>query len=207
VVIRHAEYTRARLKQTSQRLRDLVYPETRPLDELLVSPAAGRIERDEALGLAYRPADPGERFGPLWATCWFRGSAAVPVEWRARRIDLLWESPAAGTLWLDGVAAQGLNRHHCRARLVDEAEGGYAVSFEVELACNGLFGKLDHPVELQRAERAAPRRSARREPRRCAVVSCPRRALGHSHRERAGKERDVARRVAVIPSPHKVRHG
>jgi alpha-mannosidase len=152
VVIRHAEYTRARLKQTSQRLRELVYPETRALDELLVSPAVGRIGREEALGLEYRPAESGERYGPLWATYWFRGSARMPEEWRGRRLDLLWESPAEGTLWLEGVAAQGLNRHQQRARLVERAQGDEAVVFEVELACNGLFGRLDQPVELARAE-------------------------------------------------------
>jgi alpha-mannosidase len=152
VVIRHAEYTRARLKQTSQRLRELVHPQTRPLDELLVSPAVGRIERAEAQGLGYRPAEPGERYGPLWATYWFRGRATLPDEWGGRRVDLLWDSPAEATLWLDGLPVQGLNRHHRRARLVEAAAGSETVAFELEVACNGLFGKLDEPVEVHRAE-------------------------------------------------------
>jgi alpha-mannosidase len=151
-VIRHAEYTRARLAQTSERLRELVHAETRPFDELLVGPPAGRITHDEAQALAYRPLADGERLGPLWTTFWFRGRGTVPAEWTGRRVDLLWDTPAEATLWLDGVPAQGLNRHHRDATLVRDAAAGAEVAFEVELACNGLFGKLDVPVEVHRAE-------------------------------------------------------
>jgi len=151
-VIRHAEYTRARLAQTSDRLRALVYPETVPLDELLVSEPAGRIPYEEAQALAYRPHEPGERFGPLWTTFWFRGRARVPEAWAGRRVDLLWETPAEATLWLGGVSAQGLNRHHKDALLVERASGGEELAWELELACNGLFGKIDVPVEVHRAE-------------------------------------------------------
>ncbi|HET9506558.1 MAG TPA: hypothetical protein VFO81_01335, partial [Gaiellaceae bacterium] len=76
-MIRHAEYTRARLAQMSERLRERVHPEARPLDELLVGPPVGRISHTEAQALAYRPAVAGERFGPLWTTFWFRGRGAV----------------------------------------------------------------------------------------------------------------------------------
>jgi len=117
-VIRHAEYTRARLAQTAERLRALVWPETAPLAELSVSEPCGRIAREEALRLAYRPHEPGERLSPC-------------------------------------AAAQGLNRHHRDAFLVERAAGGERVGFEIELACNGLFGKLDVPVEVQRAELGA----------------------------------------------------
>jgi alpha-mannosidase len=151
-LIRHREYTRARLAQTSMRLRALVWPETRPLDALLVAGPVDRIPRAEALGLPYRAAEPGERFGPLWATFWFRGEAAVPAEWAGSRVDLLWDSASEATLWLGGVAAQGLNRHHLDAPLVDRAAGGERVEFEVELACNGLFGRQQAPFELHRAE-------------------------------------------------------
>jgi len=154
-VIRHDEYTRARLAQTAERLRAHVYPETRALDELLVGPPVDRIDRADALALPYRPHEPGERFGPLWTTFWFRGRATVPGEWEGRRVDLLWETPAEATLWLDGVAAQGLNRHHRDALLAQPSVGGAELAFEVELACNGLFGKLDVPVEVHRAELGA----------------------------------------------------
>ena len=77
-MIRQVDYTRRRLAQTSERLRALVYPETRPVEELLVSGETGRIAWDEAQRLEYRPAQLGERFGPLWATYWFRLRGSVP---------------------------------------------------------------------------------------------------------------------------------
>jgi alpha-mannosidase len=151
-LIRHAEYTRARLAQTSERLRSLVYPETREPDQLEVAGPVERISRADAQALEYRKAQLGERFGPLWATYWLRSSGSVPPEWAGRRVDLLWDSRSEATLWLGGLPVQGLNPHHHDAVLVERAEGGEQLEFEVELACNGLFGEQAAPVELQRCE-------------------------------------------------------
>src|SRR5262249_52031950 len=81
-------------------------------------------------------------------TYWFRGSATVPESWRGARVDLLWDSESEATLWLDGEPAQGLNPYHCDATLGD----GRELTFEVEMACNGLFGRQDRPFELRRCE-------------------------------------------------------
>lgn len=153
-MIRHPEYTRARLAQMSERLWACVYPETRPVDELLVGPPVGRISREEAQSLEYRPAVPGERFGPLWATYWFRLGATVPAEWEASRVDLLWDSGSEATLWLRGRPAQGLNRYHADAVLLERCVGGELIEGELEVACNGLFGELERPAEVHRCELA-----------------------------------------------------
>jgi alpha-mannosidase len=150
-LISHLDYTRRRLQQMSARLRDAVFADTRPVDELLVSQQVGRISWDEAQTLDYRPAELGERFGPLWATYWFRVRAAIPEEWRGERVELGWHSDSEATLWHDGRVVVGLNRHHAEATIADEAVPG-PVEYQVELACNGLFGKQDRPVELTRCE-------------------------------------------------------
>jgi alpha-mannosidase len=150
-VIRHPGYTRQRLAQTSERLRALIYPQTRPVDEILVSPRVERISRDEARQLEYRRADLGERFGPLWATYWFRVSATVPEEWRGHRVDLLWLSQSEATLWLAGQPVQGLSPERQEAVLADEAKPG-PLELEIELACNGMFGAQAEPVVLDRCE-------------------------------------------------------
>jgi alpha-mannosidase len=153
-MIRHPEYTRARLAQTSARLRELVYPETRAPDELLIAGPVGRIPVEEAESLDYRAAHPGERLGPLWATYWFRVRATVPDEWRGRRVDLLWASEAESTLWIDGRSVQGLHgsdrAQRPDARLIEQAHGGEQLELAIELACNGLFGSLDAPPQLER---------------------------------------------------------
>jgi alpha-mannosidase len=151
VAIRHLQYTRGRLAEVSTRLAMQVYRETRPVDELHVSGAVDRISWEEAQRLEYRPAGVGERFGPLWATYWFRARATVPDEWRGARVDLLWDSRSEATLWLEGRVAQGLNPHHGDAVLSDAAEPG-ELSWQVELACNGLFGAQAEPAELRRCE-------------------------------------------------------
>ena len=150
-MIRHPQYTRARLAQTAERLRALVHPETRAPDELLVSPRVDRIPWEEAQRLEYRPAAIGERFGPLWATYWFRVRARVPAEWAGRRVELLWFSNSEAALWDGPRVVQGLNKHHRDALLAEPAVPG-ELSFQVELACNGLFGAQVAPVELHRCE-------------------------------------------------------
>src|SRR5205085_2720983 len=76
-----------------------------------------RISWGESQALAYRPAHLGERFGPQWATYWFRLRATVPDGWRGSRVDLLWRSGSEATLWIDGRVAAGLNEHHAEATL------------------------------------------------------------------------------------------
>ncbi|HEY1370544.1 MAG TPA: glycoside hydrolase family 38 C-terminal domain-containing protein [Gaiellaceae bacterium] len=103
-----------------------------------------RISWEAAQELEYRPARIGEQLGPLWATYWFRARATVPEEWRGRRVDLLWVSNSEAALWVEGRVVQGLNTGGAGERpdavLVERAEPG-SVEFEVEVACNGMFGQ------------------------------------------------------------------
>jgi alpha-mannosidase len=139
----------------SARLRERIYPERRAADEMLVSEAVDRISWEEAQGLSYRPAVLGERFGPLWATYWFRVRATVPDEWRGGRVDLLFVSQSEAALWRDGNIVQGLNTggdgERPDAVLAHVAEPG-PVELQIELACNGMFGAKDEPPELRRCE-------------------------------------------------------
>ncbi len=150
-MISHTEYARARLEQVSRRLHERVYPETRPAEELVVSPPVGRIGLAGAERLDFRPARLGDRFGPAFATYWFRVGATVPEAWAGARIDLLWQSASEGTVWRDGRLVAGLNPHHGEVTLVDAAQPGWLGCW-IELACNGLFGTSGAPVELSRCE-------------------------------------------------------
>jgi alpha-mannosidase len=150
-LIRHIEYSRARLRQLSQRLFAAIYPDTKPVDELLVAGPVDRISWEDAQALDYRAAELGERFGPLWATYWFRFRATVPEEWHGARVDLLWQSGSEATLWDNGRVVVGLNPHHGEATLIDAAQPG-ELTRQVELACNGLFGAQDREVELGRCD-------------------------------------------------------
>jgi alpha-mannosidase len=156
-LIRHLEYARARLAQVSQRLLADVYPETAPVDELRVAGPVDRLSWEAAQRLEYRPAELGERFGPTWATYWFRVGATVPEAWRGRCVQLLWSSRSEAALWRDGTILQGLNTGGAGERpdavVADPAHPG-PLELQVELACNGMFGARAAPAELERCELA-----------------------------------------------------
>ena len=105
-------------------LRDRIYREVRPVDRILVAGPVDRISWEEAKLLEYRPLEPGERFGPRWATWWFKLETDVEGE-HAR---FLWEAGGEAALWRDGRPLHGLDRQHHDAPLPGRR-------FEVELAC------------------------------------------------------------------------
>jgi alpha-mannosidase len=119
------------------------------------------------------PASIGQRFGPLFATYWFRATAHIPEAWRDQRVDLIWASQSEATLWIDGESRQGLNCGNSSfgnadavredAVLLRRAIGGQLFRFQIEMACNRLGGygseiempsllKVNSPYVLERAE-------------------------------------------------------
>jgi alpha-mannosidase len=148
-VQRHPRYTRDRIAQVGERIRALVRADTRDPDALRVAGPVDRIPFEEAERLDYREASLGERFGPLWATYWFRVEATVPPAWAGERVDLEWVSHSEATLWIDGRPVQGLNSSPEGARIdapvLEQAAGGERLDLRVELACNGKFGELPRP--------------------------------------------------------------
>ena len=147
---RHPDYTRTRLKQLAERIWRQVYSETQPIDDLLISPRVDRISYDQAQQLTeWRPAKLGDQLGPLWATFWVKARVSVPDAWRGRRVDLLWSSRSEATLWRDGRSLQGLNAETWSAIgfanredavLLPKSKGGEVLEFQIEIACNQLFG-------------------------------------------------------------------
>ncbi|MGZ4431759.1 MAG: glycoside hydrolase family 38 N-terminal domain-containing protein, partial [Gaiellales bacterium] len=148
-MLHHPQYARDRIAQVGERIRTLVHGDVRDPDRIAVAGPVDRIAHAEAERLDYRDAVLGERFGPLWATYWFRVQATVPAEWAGDRVDLLWVSHSEATLWVEGRPVQGLNTSPDGARpdalVLESAAGGERLDLRVELACNGLFGELPRP--------------------------------------------------------------
>jgi alpha-mannosidase len=138
------DYTRARVAQVEARLAALVHAERVGADELLLSPAVGRIGHGEAQGLDYRRVAPGVQLGPLFATYWLRVVATVPPAWADARVDLVLDTRSEATLWLDGRAVQGMSSAGRQPRpdatVLPRAGGGERLELEVEIACNDPFG-------------------------------------------------------------------
>jgi len=143
-VLPHRGYARDRIARETERARARVHAERVPVEGLEIAGPVDRIARSDALGLAYRAAVPGEALGPLFATYWLRGTAAVPEGWAGSRVDLLLDTGGEATLWLGGEPVQGLNSGPRMVRpaatLAARAEGGERIPFELEVACNDLFG-------------------------------------------------------------------
>ena len=145
---RHPDYTRTRIAQLCERIQTKIYSQTKAVDDLQVSTQVERIPYAEAQALTYRPVKLGEQFGPQWATYWFKAKVQVPRDWQHQRVDLNWVSHSEATLWLDGRTAQGLNFEpsswdrsvRSDAVLLERAAGGETLEFQIEMACNRVFG-------------------------------------------------------------------
>lgn len=145
---KHLDLTRQRVLGFAERLFQQIYPHRAPLS-LEVYPAPGRISYLHALQGAYRPAQTGERFGPLWSTHWFHIIAVVPPGWQDCEVHLLWNSASEACVWQHGVPLQGLagsfngwqdqpiRTEFC---LAQRARVGETFELYIEMACNGLFG-------------------------------------------------------------------
>ncbi len=144
-MLQHPQHTRRRVQQLVERLRARIHPETLPVRHLEISPPVERISYAAAQELPYSPVAPGRVLGPQWTTYWIRGSVEIPPAWRQRQVDLLWDSHSEATLWLDGRPAGGINPGRDAVPLPAAAVAGGTLRFQVEVACNGLFGAVARP--------------------------------------------------------------
>ncbi|MBT5057724.1 MAG: alpha-mannosidase [Gemmatimonadetes bacterium] len=140
-MLQHPGYTRNRIRQLVDRLQGRIYRDTVEVEDLQIAGPVDRIPYEEAQQLNYEPVQLGQQLGPAWATFWVRGSVRVPADWAGQRVDLLWKSHSEATLWLDGRTVGGLNSGRNEVVLVKEAAGGETATFQVEVACNELFGQ------------------------------------------------------------------
>ncbi|KAI3640540.1 hypothetical protein MIR68_001418 [Amoeboaphelidium protococcarum] len=124
-------------------------------------PELKRITFKEALLGQYELARVGDKFGPSWATVWFRVQVSIPkgfVEVDDEKIWLRWNSNSEAMIWSqDGKCLQGLNGgsgHDKRLdfaldnKLLGNSDGGHIVLY-VEMACNGMFGNASGGDSIQ----------------------------------------------------------
>src|SRR5262245_61838412 len=92
-MLRHTEYTQERIRQVVRRIHEKVYADRVPAADLSVAGPTQRISYAQAQELReFSPAAVGDRFGPAWATHWFRAKFKVPQAWKSGRVDLIWDS-------------------------------------------------------------------------------------------------------------------
>ena len=147
-----------RLRRALSRVERAVYSERAPLD-IAVWPVDGEpVPVAEALAAEYTPARVGDRWGPPWATAWFKITGAVPDEWVDRRVEALidigFRAPeytgfhAEGLVYRsDGSPVKGLNP---RTQWVPVAAGD-PVELYVEAAANPVILERDNlfwPTQL-----------------------------------------------------------
>ncbi|HWB53020.1 MAG TPA: glycoside hydrolase family 38 C-terminal domain-containing protein, partial [Tepidisphaeraceae bacterium] len=150
---KYESYTRDRLKQLADRMRERIYPRRTEAQQFLASGPTDRISYAQAQKLKnWKSAKIGQSFGPAWATHWFKLRFKVPADFKGERIDLLWNSHSEATLWIDGRSIQGLNvEPNGSARkdavLLEKARGGETLDIQIEMACNSLFGAGNAQME------------------------------------------------------------
>lgn len=166
-MLKHPDLTKGRLGRFLRELKDCVYVESAPIQDLAVFDAPGRISYAEAIQGLYCPAKEGMQFGPGWSTHWFRFNYQIPTAWQGREVLLHFDSTSEGCVWKDGVPHQGLTNFNFGPqdirsyfRLAQHAKGGESGVLYVETAINGMFG-LDDGGGVYRMEELGKLRHVR----------------------------------------------
>jgi len=146
-MLKHRKLTHDRITRLVASFEKLFWKEKIPL-AAGVSPRVGRISHAEAMRLKYRPVRPGQEFGPLFSTYWFKLKGEIPAAWRKGPVDLVFHTHSESTVWLNGKPVQGLNptsssRPHASRfdfRLPAPTVRDGKVDLAVEMSCNRLLG-------------------------------------------------------------------
>jgi len=98
-------------------------------------PTMAHLSVEEARGLSYKPAKPGMRWGRKWEYGWFRSRVRVPKAPTGKAVVLTLEAgrpEIESIVFIDGVAAGGLDRFHDHVDLSAAARPGREVEILIE---------------------------------------------------------------------------
>jgi len=116
---------------------------------LLPDPKADPISAEMAASLTYLPVSTPWRWGPKWASAWFRVSASIPSHWAGLPVALRFSSGTEALIWHASTGAppaspasaiQGLDVNRDAFLLTSSASGNEPISALIEAACNHPFG-------------------------------------------------------------------
>lgn len=158
----------------AQVLAPAVYPRPAPLQAEVLE-GANEAALEQARFGPFVPVPMGWRWGPVWATAWFRVAGRVPRDFAGRPVALRFSSGTEALLYRDGAPLQGLGPHHDSVMLFDPANGGEPFELFIQAVCNRPLGatlfwwddaesharwREDKPGRLERCELALFDRSA-----------------------------------------------
>ncbi|KAJ1552072.1 hypothetical protein HK405_012781, partial [Cladochytrium tenue] len=109
-------------------------------------PDLKRIPFNEAMKGKYEETRVGERFGPSWATFWFKVEVTIPEDWDGEYVLFNFDPDCEGMVWnveghpLQGLTGEGGDARHVDYLLTKSCKPGEKFNFYIETACNGLFG-------------------------------------------------------------------
>jgi alpha-mannosidase len=132
-----------------ERIRPAVHGFGRPLEVAVWHVPGEPVPVADGLAASYRPAKPGEEWGPAWGTSWFRLTGAVPEDWAGRTVEAVVDlgfdgvgpgfSAEALVYRPDGTAVKGLHPRSQWIRVGSPVTGGETVELYVEAAANPLI--------------------------------------------------------------------
>ncbi len=158
---------RRRVRQFIDRVVEMRYGATAPLDVTYTYDGERPIPLDELESRSWSQISPGTRWGDLWGSAWFRVTGEVPAELAGGEVVALINLGGEGCIFRDGSPHRGLTdpprtgggSGKRRVPLFDTANGGATVDLLIEAGANALFGYhghqefVLHQAELARFDR------------------------------------------------------
>ena len=118
------EIQRVRIDRRLEVVRSTIFAEVRPIEGwAAVEAGAGQPAGGPPPARGFKPFKVGAQWGGLDVSAWFAAKAALPREWKGRRVEAILDLGAEGLLYLGGKPAQGLDGNHQEVLLADPATG------------------------------------------------------------------------------------
>ncbi len=130
-MLKHVDVTKRRISQFIEReLASAIYGAKEPLSvEICRVP---HKDQKAAQKGPWEKAETGLKYGPAYATFWFKVTGKVPAGFAGQEVIAMPEVGAERTVWKDNSPIQGIDGPHTYITLEKEAKGGEKVEIYVE---------------------------------------------------------------------------
>ncbi len=133
----------SKIGKRSAEIKRYIWTEAVPITDFALAETKDHLPITAAKELTYKKTKPGDLWGRIWGTGWFRLRFAIPKAFKGQAVSLLFNTNAEGLLYRDDLPVQGLEGNRQDYALTPKARGGETFELYCEVGVNNAFGGFE----------------------------------------------------------------